>query len=105
MTEDIFDRTLAAMQSEKDGRAKSDALWEKTKAKFAAVQAVRADTRGEKIGSMSLKSIIGLAKKYYPMIATGGIAGVLPMILADEGGFSGLKGVFGKLLGVFGLGG
>lgn len=102
---DIFNETLSALESEKTASSKSDELYKSAKEMFTKIEAAYMDIRGG-VGADGLGKITNLIRKYGPtaMKYLGGPAGgaAITAMMADQGSFSGIKDVFGKVLGLFG---
>ena len=104
----IFDAALSAITSEENTEAEVDELVEKARTQWAEIDKRYRALRGKQFAGEGMQTVMAMIRKYAPGLATKfgypGIAAALVAGTADDGAFSGITSIFGKIFGFFGLG-
>ena len=103
---DIFDDALAAIASEETTEIEVDEKVEKARSKWTEIDTRHRALRGRQFAGDGLNKIAAMVRQYAPGLLTKlgypSIAAALVGMSADDGAFSGIGSIFGKIFGLFG---
>lgn len=102
----LMEDGLEAITAEESTSKITDDIYDKVKAQWTEFDTRYRAKRGAQFNSEGMQGIMALIRKYAPGLATKfgypGIAAAFVGMSADDGAFSGITSLFGKIFGFFG---